>query len=179
MAGGIGSRFWPMSTPERPKQFIDVLGCGRTLLQLTVDRFAGVCAPENVWVVTSARYADLVREQLPEIPINHILQEPCRRNTAPCIAYVSWRIKAENPQANIVVSPSDHIVLSVPEFQRVITSALGFTAENDSIVTLGMQPTRPETGYGYIQADMSRSSSFRLPSPDRRMIRRIRSSPFS
>ncbi|MCR5779555.1 MAG: mannose-1-phosphate guanylyltransferase [Bacteroidaceae bacterium] len=158
MAGGIGSRFWPMSTPERPKQFIDVLGCGRTLLQLTVDRFAGVCAPENVWVVTSARYADLVHEQLPEIPVSHILQEPCRRNTAPCIAYVSWRIKAENPQANIVVSPSDHIVLSVPEFQRVITSALSFTAETDSIVTLGMQPTRPETGYGYIQADMSVAS---------------------
>ncbi len=159
MAGGIGSRFWPMSTPECPKQFIDVLGCGRTLLQLTADRFAGVCPSENIWVVTSAQYAELVHEQLPEIPLSHILREPCRRNTAPCIAYVSWRIKAENPKANIVVTPSDHIVIDVTEFRRVITSALGFTAETDSIVTLGMKPTRPETGYGYIQADMSVSSA--------------------
>ncbi len=159
MAGGIGSRFWPMSTPDCPKQFIDVLGCGRTLLQLTMDRFAEVCPPENVWVVTSARYASIVREQLPEMPASHILQEPCRRNTAPCIAYASWRIKALNPHANIVVSPADHIVLDVPEFRRVISSALQFTAETDSIVTLGMKPTRPETGYGYIQADLSISSS--------------------
>jgi len=159
MAGGIGSRFWPMSTPERPKQFIDVLGCGRTLLQLTFDRFAGVCPPENVWVVTSSSYADIVHEQLPDMPMSHILQEPCRRNTAPCIAYVSWRIKAENPQANICVSPSDHVVMNVMEFQRVITSALSFTQETDSIVTLGMQPTRPETGYGYIQADMTVASA--------------------
>lgn len=159
MAGGIGSRFWPMSTPERPKQFIDVLGCGRTLLQLTFDRFAGVCPPENVWVVTSASYAAIVHEQLPDMPVSHILQEPCRRNTAPCIAYVSWRIKAENPQANICVLPSDHIVMNVTEFQRVINSALSFTQETDSIVTLGMQPTRPETGYGYIQADMTVASA--------------------
>ncbi|MBR1681850.1 MAG: mannose-1-phosphate guanylyltransferase [Bacteroidaceae bacterium] len=159
MAGGIGSRFWPMSTPDRPKQFIDVLGCGRTLIQLTMDRFADVCQPENVWIVTSARYADLVREQLPEVPADHILQEPCRRNTAPCIAYASWRIKALNPQANIVVSPADHVVMDVAEFRRVINSALNFTAETDSIVTLGMKPTRPETGYGYIQADLSVASA--------------------
>ncbi|MBR1755672.1 MAG: mannose-1-phosphate guanylyltransferase [Bacteroidaceae bacterium] len=159
MAGGIGSRFWPMSTPDRPKQFIDVLGCGRTLIQLTMDRFADVCQPENVWIVTSARYADLVREQLPEVPADHILQEPCRRNTAPCIAYASWRIKAQNPQANIVVSPADHVVMDVAEFRRVINSALNFTAETDSIVTLGMKPTRPETGYGYIQADLSVASA--------------------
>ena len=155
MAGGIGSRFWPMSTSERPKQFIDVLGCGRTLLQLTVDRFKGVCPEENVWVVTSAAYAQVVHEQLPGVPESHILQEPCRRNTAPCIAYVSWRIKTENAKANIVVAPSDHVVLDTAEFRRVVTSALRFTAENDSIVTLGMKPTRPETGYGYIQADLS------------------------
>lgn len=159
MAGGIGSRFWPMSTPEHPKQFIDVLGCGRTLLQLTADRFAGVCPPENTWVVTSADYADLVSEQLPDMPKDHILLEPCRRNTAPCIAYVSWRIKVQNPKANIVVSPSDHIVIDPTEFKRVIKGALKFTSETDCIVTLGMKPTRPETGYGYIQADLSVSSA--------------------
>ena len=120
MAGGIGSRFWPMSTEDCPKQFIDVLGCGKTLLQLAVERFAGICPPERIWVVTSERYAALVHEQLPDVPENHILREPVRRNTAPCIAYVSWRIKAEDPQANIVVSPSDHIVMDVREFQRVI-----------------------------------------------------------
>lgn len=144
-----------MSTPARPKQFIDVLGCGRTLLQLTLDRFKGVCETKNTWVVTSAAYAELVHEQLPEVPVSHILQEPCRRNTAPCIAYVSWRIKSSDPKANIVVTPSDHVVMNTAEFQRVINSALNFTAETDAIVTLGMKPTRPETGYGYIQADLS------------------------
>ena len=155
MAGGIGSRFWPMSTPQCPKQFVDVLGCGRTFIQLTVDRFKGVVPVENVWVVTSEAYRDIVAEQLPDIPEGNILLEPCRRNTAPCIAYVSWRIKLKDPKANIVVSPSDHLVLNVPEFQRVISSALQYASETDAIVTLGMKPTRPETGYGYIQTDLS------------------------
>lgn len=155
MAGGIGSRFWPMSSPEMPKQFIDVLGCGRTLIQLTVDRFKDVCLPENIWVVTSAKYAEIVKEQLPEVPVDHILLEPCRRNTAPCIAYVSWKIKARNPKANIVVTPSDHVVMNVREFARVVTSAMKFTADSDAIVTLGMKANRPETGYGYIEADLS------------------------
>lgn len=155
MAGGIGSRFWPMSSAQLPKQFIDVLGCGRTLIQLTVDRFKDICLPENVWVVTSEKYADIVKEQLPEIPDNQILLEPCRRNTAPCIAYVSWKIKAKNPKANIVVTPSDHIVMDVREFGRVVTSAMSFTAESDAIVTLGMKASRPETGYGYIEADLT------------------------
>lgn len=158
MAGGVGSRFWPMSTPERPKQFIDVLGVGRSLLQLTYDRFETICPPENVWVVTNKNYSELVHEQLPDVPVGNILCEPCRRNTAPCIAYVSWRIKAQNPNANIVVTPSDHIVMNVPEFQRVISNCLKFTSETDSIVTLGMHATRPETGYGYIQADLTYSS---------------------
>lgn len=158
MAGGIGSRFWPMSTSDCPKQFIDVLGCGRTLIQLTADRFAGICPPQNLWVVTSARYVDLVRAQLPEVPESNILGEPCRRNTAPCIAYVSWKIKARNPHANVIVTPSDHVVMNVKEFQRVATSALEFTSGNDAILTLGMKPTRPETGYGYIQADLSSSA---------------------
>ena len=158
MAGGVGSRFWPMSTAERPKQFIDVLGVGRTLLQLTYERFKGLCNPENVWVVTSSQYKDLVREQLSEIPDGNILCEPCRRNTAPCIAYVSWRIKTKDRNANIVVSPSDHIVTDVGEFRRVVSQCLKFSSETDAIITLGMKPTRPETGYGYIQADLSSSS---------------------
>ncbi len=155
MAGGVGSRFWPMSTKEMPKQFCDVMGCGKTFIQLTYDRFRGVVPPENVWVVTSAAYAPLVREQLPDLPQNQILMEPCRRNTAPCIAYVSWRIKAQDPQACIVVTPSDHIVMDVDEFRRVVRSGLKFVGETDAIVTLGMKPTRPETGYGYIQADLA------------------------
>lgn len=159
MAGGVGSRFWPMSTPECPKQFIDVLGCGRTLIQLTADRFKGICPPENIWVVTSKKYADIVKEQLPDIPVSNILLEPCMRNTAPCIAYVSWKIKKQNPNANVVVTPSDHIVIDVPEFQRVIRSSLSFTAGSDAILTLGMKPTRPETGYGYIEADLSVAST--------------------
>ena len=158
MAGGVGSRFWPMSTNERPKQFIDVLGVGKTLLQLTVERFGTLIDPQNIWVVTNRAYVDLVRQQLPNMPAGNILCEPCRRNTAPCIAYVSWRIKALNPKANIVVTPADHIVTNVQEFQRIIASCMEFTADSDAIVTLGMKPTRPETGYGYIQADLSASS---------------------
>lgn len=158
MAGGVGSRFWPMSTTKKPKQFIDVLGVGRSLIQLTFDRFEGVCEPENVWIVTNQSYKDIVREQLPEVPVENILCEPCRRNTAPCIAYVSWRIKTKDRNANIVVSPSDHIVTNCDEFRRVITQCLKFTSETDAIVTLGMKPSRPETGYGYIQADLSSSS---------------------
>lgn len=155
MAGGVGSRFWPMSTPERPKQFIDILGVGKSLLQLTYDRFSGLVPKENVWVLTNKTYGDLVAEQLPDIDRSHILLEPCRRNTAPCIAYVSFRIKALNPNANIVVTPSDAVVTDVTEFRRVIESSMKFASETDAIVTLGMKPTRPETGYGYIMADLS------------------------
>ena len=158
MAGGVGSRFWPMSTTEKPKQFIDVLGVGKTLIQLTVERFGDLVAPENIWVVTNQKYAPIVEEQLPNIPKANILCEPCRRNTAPCIAYVSWRIKSNDPKANIVVTPSDHIVMDTAEFQRVIKECMRFTSETDAIVTLGMKPNRPETGYGYIQADLSTSS---------------------
>jgi len=158
MAGGVGSRFWPMSTAECPKQFMDVLGVGKTLLQLTVERFGTLVPPENVWVVTNRRYAETVKAQLPKMPAGNILCEPCRRNTAPCIAYVSWRIKSSDPKANIVVTPSDHIVLNTAEFQRVVTECMKFTSESDAIVTLGMKPNRPETGYGYIQADLSAST---------------------
>ncbi len=158
MAGGVGSRFWPMSTEKKPKQFIDVLGVGRSLLQLTRDRFESVVPHDNIWVVTNRKYVHMVQQQLPDMPTNHILCEPCRRNTAPCIAYVSWRIKAQDPKANIVVTPSDHIVTDPVEFRRVVSECLDFTADSDAIVTLGMKTSRPETGYGYIQADLSSSS---------------------
>ncbi len=152
MAGGVGSRFWPMSTPECPKQFIDVLGIGKTLLQLTVERFEGLIPVENIWVVTSKNYKEIVAQQIPGIPSEQILLEPCMRNTAPCIAYVTYKIKKKYPEANLVFSPADHIVLNTEEFKRVVSTGLEFSEKSDAIVTLGMQPTRPETGYGYIKA---------------------------
>ena len=152
MAGGIGSRFWPMSTSEYPKQFIDVMGVGKSLIQLTVERFKDICPKENFWVVTSEKYVDIVKEQLPQIPAQHILAEPEARNTAPCIAYACWKIRKEFPQANIVVTPSDALVIDTAEFARCIAVALEKTADSQAIVTLGMMPTRPETGYGYIAA---------------------------
>lgn len=158
MAGGVGSRFWPMSTADYPKQFIDVLGCGRSLLQLTVDRFAGICPIENIWVLTTEKYAPIVKEQLPMVLEENILKEPCRRNTAPCIAYAAWKIKKRFPNANMVVTPSDHFVADVHEFRRVIKSSLDFVADSDAILTLGIKPTRPETGYGYIEAVLGSSS---------------------
>ena len=159
MAGGVGSRFWPMSSEARPKQFIDILGCGRTMIQLTFDRFEGIISPENVWVVTSARYADLVREQLPQVPVGNILLEPCMRGTAPCICYVSWKIKKRNPRACVVVTPADQKVGDIPAFRTAITESIDFAAETDAIVTLGIKPTFPSTGYGYIKADLSYSAS--------------------
>jgi len=155
MAGGIGSRFWPMSNTENPKQFLDILGCGKTLLQLTVERFEGICPIENVIVVTSQKYRKVVREQLPMLHECNILAEPCRRNTAPCIAYASWAIKQRNPNANIVVTPSDHHIKETEKFKHCIQSCLNYTEETDAIVTLGIRPTHPETGYGYIQAELS------------------------
>ncbi len=155
MAGGVGSRFWPMSTVSKPKQFIDVLGVGKSLLQLTYDRFKGITRPENIWIVTNEKYVDIVCQQLPNIPISNILSEPCMRNTAPCIAYVSFKIKHTDPRANIIVTPSDHIVTDLDEFKRIVTKCLEFTSETDAILTLGIKPNRPETGYGYIQADLS------------------------
>ena len=150
MAGGIGSRLWPVSTPEMPKQFIDLLGVGKSLLQLTVERFRSVADIAGMWVVTSENYVDIVRKQLPEMPADHILAEPVPRNTAPCIAYACWRIMREDPEANIVVTPSDAIVLKTELFSAIISKALEFTASSSSIVTVGIHPDRPETGYGYI-----------------------------
>lgn len=153
MAGGIGSRFWPMSTPQHPKQFIDITGCGRTMIQQTFDRFDGIIDIEHVWVVTSANYKALVSEQLSGINPEHILLEPCMRNTAPCVAYVSWKIQKEDPDALIVVAPSDHLVLNVPAFRQTINRGLEFVSGGGRILTLGMTPTRPETGYGYIEQE--------------------------
>jgi len=151
MAGGVGSRFWPLSTPDYPKQFIDILGCGRTLIQLTVDRFKGLCPMSNFWVVTNAKYVDIVKEQLPDIPVSHILAEPAVRNTAPCIAWACWSIKKEAPMANVVVTPADAVVMNPEEFRRVINNALAFTVSSNAIVTIGIKPSRPESGYGYVE----------------------------
>ncbi|MGL5937233.1 MAG: mannose-1-phosphate guanylyltransferase [Phocaeicola sp.] len=152
MAGGIGSRLWPLSTPECPKQFADVMGCGKSLIQLTVERFKGISSPERIWIVTGERYVDLVREHLPEVPAENILAEPMARNTAPCIAYACWSIKKRDPRANIVVTPADAFVSDTEEFRSIIRKALEFTANQEAVVTIGIKPNRPETGYGYIAA---------------------------
>jgi mannose-1-phosphate guanylyltransferase len=151
MAGGIGSRFWPLSRVVKPKQFLDILGVGRTFLQQTFDRFSSIIPKENFLIVTSVKYKDLVLEQLPELAEEQILLEPLRRNTAPCIAYAAYKIKTINPNANLIVAPSDHIILKEEEFIRQIKNGLEFTKENDALLTLGIKPNRPETGYGYIQ----------------------------
>lgn len=167
MAGGVGSRFWPMSTPEQPKQFIDVVGCGKSLLQMTVERLLPLCPIEHFWIATGARYVALVKQQLPDIPTDNILAEPVSRNTAPCIAYACWKIWQRHPDANIVVTPSDALVTDTQEYRRVLNCALQFTAARSAIVTIGIRPSRPETGYGYIAAaervegDIHKVESFR------------------
>lgn len=152
MAGGVGSRFWPMSTPSFPKQFIDVMEVGKSLIQLTVDRLEPICPARNIWVVTNEKYADIVKEQIPDIPVDNILLEPEARNTAPCIAYACWKIQKQHPKANIVVTPSDALVINTTEYQRVLSKALDYTSSKEAIVTIGIKPSRPETGYGYIAA---------------------------
>ena len=151
MAGGIGSRFWPMSTPQCPKQFLDITGCGKTMIQQTFERYDGIVDIDHVWVVTSKDYKDLVLEQLQGINPQHVLLEPCMRNTAPCIAYVSWKIKKEDADALIVVAPSDHLVLKKNAFKNCINKGFRFLESWEGIITMGMQPTEPNTGYGYIE----------------------------
>ncbi len=155
MAGGIGSRFWPISKTAKPKQFLDILGTGRTFIQQTYDRFRKIIPKENFYVVTSVDYKDLVMEQLPELSENQVLAEPLRRNTAPCVAYACYKIKKINPEANVIVAPSDHLILKEDEFLEQISNGLGFVSENPVLLTLGITPSRPETGYGYIQIDSS------------------------
>jgi mannose-1-phosphate guanylyltransferase len=151
MAGGIGTRFWPLSRSNKPKQFLDILGTGKTLLRMTFDRFTRICPVENIYIVTNQMYGDIVKEQLPEINSDQILLEPLRKNTAPCIAYANYRIKERNPFAHIVVAPSDHLVLKEDEFIDVIQNGLQFVNGKDALLTLGIKPSRIETGYGYIQ----------------------------
>ncbi len=151
MAGGVGSRFWPLSRQARPKQFLDILGTGRTLIQQTFDRFVSFIPKENIQVVTSIRYKNLVMEQLPELNEDQILLEPLRRNTAPCVAYATYKIKTRDPEANLIVAPADHLIIKEEEFVRQIKNGLDFVEKNDALLTLGIKPSRPETGYGYIQ----------------------------
>lgn len=152
MAGGVGSRFWPLSRHQKPKQFLDILGTGETLIQQTYRRFKATCPPGNIYVVTSAEHKDLVVEQLEIDPAN-VLAEPFRRNTAPCLAYGTFRIFKENPNAVITVTPADHLIIKEEKFCKVIQECIDFVKDNDALLTLGIHPDRPETGYGYIQAD--------------------------
>lgn len=153
MAGGIGSRFWPMSRTNRPKQFLDILGTGKTLIQQTYERFTSFVPPENIWFVTSEQHVDAVRSQLPHVDPNKILAEPMRKNTAPCIAYAAYKINQVDPDATMIVAPSDHIVLNPQMFEKCVEKGLEYARNNDALVTLGIRPSRPDTGYGYIQYD--------------------------
>lgn len=157
MAGGIGSRFWPMSRTSFPKQFHDVLDLGETLIQMTYRRFLTICPKENIFVVTNSEYAELVIEQLPDLNPEQIIKEPMRRNTAPCVAYANYRIAAINPNARIVVAPSDHLITKEEAFTETVLLALNHCNEHESLVTLGIKPSRPDTGYGYIQFTESTS----------------------
>jgi mannose-1-phosphate guanylyltransferase len=152
MAGGIGSRFWPLSKTQCPKQFLDILGLGRTLLQQTFDRFSQLIPADQIYIVSNKEYKNLIEDQLPEIPTENILLEPLRRNTAPCIDYANFRILKENPDANIVVAPSDHLIVKEVEFLRCVSQGLDFVRSNNALLTMGIVPNRPETGYGYIQS---------------------------
>lgn len=151
MSGGIGSRFWPFSREARPKQFLDFFGTGRSLLQMTVDRFKKILPLENIFIVTNSEYAQMVQEELPELNPGQLLLEPMRRNTAPCIAFATYHINSFSPDANIVVAPSDHLILKEDEFLSIIQQAYEFVEKHNALLTLGIRPSRPETGYGYIQ----------------------------
>ena len=153
MAGGVGSRFWPASREDKPKQFLDITGTGQSLLQMTVERFKKIVPVENIFIVTNKKYKELVKEQLPELSDNQIIGEPSRNNTAPCVAYTALKLASLDPNANMVVAPSDHLILKEDAFLEQIKKALDFASENDALLTLGIKPTRPDTGYGYIHFD--------------------------
>ena len=157
MAGGVGARFWPKSNSTTPKQFIDILGEGQTLIQKTFSRFTKICPKENIYIVTSKNYKDITLEQLPELSEEQVILEPYRRNTAPCIAYANYKIKTKNPKATIVVAPSDHVILKEDVFTRVIEEGLEAVSKNDWLLTIGIRPSSPNTGYGYIQYDEDKS----------------------
>ena len=151
MAGGIGSRFWPMSRTAYPKQFLDVLNTGKTLIQWTFERYAKFIPIKNIFIVTSEEYLTIVKEQLPLLPIENIIAEPSRKNTAPCIAYISFKLAQKDPDAILVVAPSDHLILEEANFQHIVELALDFVSNIKALVTLGIKPSNPNTGYGYIQ----------------------------
>lgn len=161
MGGGIGSRFWPFSRQSKPKQFLDLLGVGKSLLQMTYDRFRKIIPRENIFIATNQLYIEEILKQLPELSESQILVEPTRRNTAPCVAYSTYRIHTIDPEANIVVAPSDHIILQEDIFLENIHAALNFVRENEALATLGIKPSRPETGYGYIQSDVEEIGNFK------------------
>ena len=151
MAGGIGSRFWPMSRTNFPKQFLDILNTGKTLIQSTYERFASFIPAENIYVVTSNEYINIVKKQLPDIPMQNILGEPSRKNTAPCIAYISFKLMQQDPMASLIIAPSDHLILDTIAYKKVSLEALSFVNKHNAFITLGIKPTYPNTGYGYIQ----------------------------
>ncbi len=157
MAGGIGSRFWPKSRAGYPKQFLDILNTGKSLIQWTFERYAAFVPAENIFVVTADEYKDIVAEQLPAIPVENILCEPSRKNTAPCVAYIAFKLAEKDPEAAMVVAPSDHMILDGETFTRIATKALDFVGANDAFITLGIKPSNPNTGYGYIQHEMTHS----------------------
>jgi mannose-1-phosphate guanylyltransferase len=158
MAGGIGSRFWPMSRTSYPKQFLDILNTGRTLIQGTYDRFSKFIPKENIYVVTAEEYVEIVKEQLPELPLANIVAEPSRKNTAPCIAYISYKLKKLNEKGSLICAPADHIILDEVAFTKVCLEALSFVTAHKALITLGIKPTHPNTGYGYIQFEQQPAS---------------------
>lgn len=158
MAGGIGSRFWPMSRSSYPKQFLDILNTGRTLVQSTYDRFSKFIPSENIYIVTSEEYVEIVRDQLPEIPFKNIVAEPSRKNTAPCIAYISYKLQKLNEKGALICAPADHIILDDTAFTKVCLEALSFVNSHKALITLGIKPSHPNTGYGYIQFEQQPAS---------------------
>ncbi len=160
MAGGIGSRFWPLSRTSYPKQFLDILGTGQTLLQSTYDRFSSFIEHKNIFIVTSDDYVDIVAQQLPLLPEENIIGEPERKNTAPCIAYISMKLQLINPNANLIIAPSDHLILDPENFRTTCLQALDYTEKNNSLVTLGIRPTHPHTGYGYIKSSSETKNEY-------------------
>lgn len=159
MAGGIGSRFWPESRTNYPKQFLDILGTGKSLIQWTYQRFSKICPPENIYFITNISYVDTLRAQIPELNPQNVIAEPSRKNTAPCAAYFAHKMHALNPEANIVMSPADHLIMDEQSFERTTLDALEFVSAQDALLTLGIKPTRPDTGYGYIQYDVTEEFS--------------------
>lgn len=156
MAGGIGSRFWPESRNKHPKQFLDILGTGKSLIQWTYERFKNICPKENIYIITNEYYISTLKEQIPELQDRNILSEPSRKNTAPCAAYIAHKLNALDPEANIIMSPADHLIFDERKFERDILNALNFVSKNEVLVTLGIKTTRPDTGYGYIQYNLAK-----------------------